>query len=52
MVAKFVTTLESQHVHTQALIDIKSIFLRFLGGQKHPTKIVEMELIVAFEWQH
>jgi hypothetical protein len=49
MDAKFATTLESQHVCTQALIDIKSIFSKFLGVQKHPTKIVEMEPIVAYK---
>jgi hypothetical protein len=38
MDAKFATMLESQHVHTQTLIDVKSMFLKFFGGQKHPTK--------------
>jgi hypothetical protein len=49
MDGKFVTMLENQHVHTQVLIDNKSMFSEFIGGQKHTTKIVEMEPIVDFE---
>jgi len=41
MVAKFVTTLKSQHVHIQAFIDIKSIFLRFLGGKSTQLKLLK-----------
>jgi hypothetical protein len=49
MDGKFVTMLENQHVHTQVLIDNKSMFSEFIRGQKHTTKIVEMEPIVDFE---
>ncbi len=34
--AKFAFMLDSQHVHTQALVDIKSMFFEFLGAQKDP----------------
>ncbi len=52
MDAKFATMLDNQHVYTQAFIDIKSMFFEFIGGHKHPTKIIEMEPIVVFEHQH
>jgi hypothetical protein len=40
MDAKFATTLESQHVHTQVFIDIKSIFLSFYGGKSTQLKLL------------
>jgi hypothetical protein len=30
--AKFASMLDSQHAHTQALVDIKSFFFEFLGA--------------------
>lgn len=30
--AKFASMLDSQHVHTHALVDIKSMFFEFLGA--------------------
>jgi hypothetical protein len=41
MDANFATMVESQHVHTQVLIDIKSMFFEFLGGRSTQLKLLK-----------
>jgi hypothetical protein len=47
--AKFVTMLDSQNVHTHALVDIKTVFAQFLGSQKGFVKGDHLEPKPSFE---
>jgi hypothetical protein len=49
--AKFATMLDSQHAHTHALVDIKTMFAQFLGSQKGFVKGDHLKPKLSFEQQ-